>query len=420
MSYSREEITDALFSRRNAGIKPGLTRMRAAAEKLGNPQDGYKVVHIAGTNGKGSTAAMMSAALLHTGERVGLFTSPHIIDFNERFIIDGKPVSDDEWIAVWLAIETVCDEFELTFFEISALMAFELFKRAGCSWAVIEVGLGGRLDATNIVTPEIALITALSVEHTEFLGDTIEEIAGEKLGIVKEGRPFIVNGANLPVSLELAKKRSLAQNAPLAIASPDDIEGYSYKEGKQKLSFHGREYTIPFLGNFQQSNAITVITALQKLGYDEKTIAEGVAKAKLPARMQQIVVDGERVIFDVAHNPQAMGILATSLKQIYRNEKIHFVVGMMKDKNILEALESIATAATKITAVSPNIPRAMKASEVMEIASEAGIVKDALFSAATVADGVKRALEEREGVVVVTGSFFTVSEAMVALEVSPY
>lgn len=409
-----DKILDDLFSRRTRGIKPGLGRMIEAAEKLNNPQRDYSVVHLAGTNGKGSTASMISAVLTEAGHHVGLFTSPHILEFRERFIVSGKPVEDSEWISVWSDIRELCDSLELTFFEISALMAFELFKRAGCDYVVLETGLGGRLDATNICDPLLSVITALSVEHTEYLGDTIEEIAGEKLGIVKEGRPLVFNGNNLPNVVELAKEKCTITGSELTLAHTDSLPLIRKEKQKQIFSYRDLEIALPLMGDFQQQNCITAITACEVLNIDLDIIKAGVAKTFIPCRLQRLVFEGNEFLFDVAHNPQAVDILCTSLKE----EPAHFLIGMMKDKEVTEMVTPIIDIAESITVVSPSIPRALKAEELGEIVNEgAGSVPVEIH--ADLKEGVASLLE-KEGLKVVTGSFFTVSEVLSELGISPF
>lgn len=408
----KEQIITALFSRRRAGIKPGLERMHLATEMLGHPEKSCKIVHIAGTNGKGSTASMLSSVLCEAGFKTGLFTSPHILDFRERYIIDGIPVDDEVWIAAWLRIQEVCDKLELTFFEISALLAFEVFKEAECNWIVLETGLGGRLDATNVVTPKVSVISSLSIEHTEYLGDTIEEICTEKLGIVKAHRPFVVNPSNPRVVFELARERSEAMDAPLHIASFPDFLGF--KGRYQELSLDGVAYELPLAGEFQQSNMAAAVTALRLLDLDEDLIQKGVQKAFVPARLQEVELHECRYIFDVAHNPQALDILTASLKVLHPDTEYHFIVGMMQDKDLSTSMQCIDKCASSVHCFTPSIPRACKADTLKEYSThEKCMAYESLENALM---GVRN----MDGIVVVTGSFYTVSDVMSRLEIKPY
>jgi len=404
-----------LFSRRTRGIKPGLERMVEAAKELQNPQDAYKIVHIAGTNGKGSTASIISVGLREAGNRVGLFTSPHIIEFRERFIINGTPVSNDCWVAVWNDIQPLCDSLELTFFEISALIAFELFKREGCNYVVLETGLGGRLDATNICDPILSVITALSVEHTEYLGDTIEEIATEKLGIVKPNRPLVINGNNLLKILELAGKRCIEQGSSCSISTTTDLPLLETKPQSQIFQYRDKPMELHMMGRFQQQNCSVAVKALELIGISEDVIRQGVSKAFIPCRLQYVKVNGKQYLFDVAHNPQAVNILCDSLP---KDQPIHFLIGMMKDKEVDEMVIPIVKIAKSVVVVEPSIPRALSSFELGETtyALSDGI---RVHSDSDFGEAIKY-FDEKEGLHVVTGSFYTVSEALLQLGISPY
>lgn len=412
---SADEILDDLFTRRTRGIKPGLERMFEAAKRIGNPESSYDIVHVAGTNGKGSTSSIIAAVLEESGEKVGLFTSPHIVEFRERFIVNKQPVEDSAWIDVWNTIQPVCDELELTFFEISALMAFELFKRENCTKVVLETGLGGRLDATNICNPIMSVITALSIEHTEFLGETLEEIAGEKLGIVKEGKPLVINGNNKLTVLDLAINRAHEKGSEIRFGYVSDIPKISDEKNGQRFEYRDRELFLPLKGDFQQQNCAVAVKACEYLGYSHETIVQGVAKAFIPCRLQRIEHEGVEILFDVAHNPQAVEILTSSLDL---SEKPHFLVGMMKDKDVGSMLESICSNAYSVTAITPSIPRAMPAAELGEIIEEQGPSVEVRV-AETVAQGVDEWLK-KDGLHVVTGSFYTVSEVLTLLGISPF
>ncbi len=301
-----DEITNSLFKRRTLGIKPGLERMVAACHELGNPQDCFRVIHVAGTNGKGSTSTFVSSILKESGLTVGLFTSPHIFEFRERFKVNGISVTDEQWAEVWLNIEPVCNKYNLTFFEISALLAFMLFSKLRCSYAVIEVGLGGRLDATNVVKPILSLITPISIDHTEYLGDSLREIAFEKLGIVKERVPFIISGDNSDDVIELSKEISLARSSKMFISNSSDAQVFSRSIEKQHFVYKNKEYRLSLAGDFQVSNATLAIEASNLLNISEKDIRNGLEKAKIIGRVQELYCRGKRVFLDVAHNPASV------------------------------------------------------------------------------------------------------------------
>ncbi len=410
---NKESVIIDLFSRQNRGIKPGLEQTIEAAEKLGNPQNRCKIVHVAGTNGKGSTSTMIASVLYEAGYKTGLFTSPHIQEFRERFIIDGVPVADNLWLSVWGKIQPVCDELNLTFFEISTLLAFELFAQQECDFVVLETGMGGRLDSTNICDPVLSVVTALSVEHTEYLGDTIELIAGEKLGIVKPNRPLVINGSNLPSVLELAQNRCRETHSDCTLADTNRFSLISKTESGQILTFDDSDLTVPLAGTFQIQNAACAVTACEKLGISKEFIQSGIAKAFIPCRLQRMILNDKEWLFDVAHNPQAIEILCGSLA-----EKVHFLTGMMKDKDYETMISLMIPHALSITVIKPNIPRATDVELLAEV-----VRKLAPDLPLTVADSVESGVasfKKSEGIHAVTGSFYTIADVFEVLGVSPW
>ncbi len=220
--HTASDIEHRLFNRTTKGIKLGLDRMFAAAATLGNPQNAYQCIHVAGTNGKGSTSAFIESVLREHGFKTGLFTSPHIISFEERFMINGKPIITRQWMDVYRSVEPIIEDLRLTFFEAVTLLAFELFKREKVEWAVFETGMGGRLDSTNIIIPKVASITAIAMDHMNFLGDNLLSIAGEKLGIVKKGIPLVMALPLQKEIVELAWAKCKELNAPCFFVSGKD------------------------------------------------------------------------------------------------------------------------------------------------------------------------------------------------------
>lgn len=407
------EILNNLFSRQTRGIKPGLERIASAAKELGNPQNQFSIVHVAGTNGKGSTSTMIASVLQESGFKTGLFTSPHILEFRERFIINGTPVEDEKWIEVWRDIQQVSDKYELTFFEISTLIALELFAREKCDRVVLETGMGGRLDSTNICDPILSVVTALSVEHTDYLGDTIELISGEKLGIVKLNRPLVINGSNCETVLNLAKERCREMSSELVLTDSGRFSLIENSESGQRLSYDGSELFVPLAGAFQIQNAACAVTACELMQIDSHTIRNGIAKAFIPCRLQKMVIYNKPWLFDVAHNPQAIEILCGSL-----SEKVHFLTGMMRDKDFETMISLMIPHALSITVVKPNIPRAAEAKllgdTILKLAPDLP-----LFVADSMESGVER-FTNHDGIHAVTGSFYTIADVFEVLKRSPW
>ncbi|MGM0444052.1 MAG: bifunctional folylpolyglutamate synthase/dihydrofolate synthase [Fibrobacterota bacterium] len=412
MSVNKEKILADLFSRRRAGIKPGLKRIAAAANALGNPQKSFKSLHIAGTNGKGSTAAMAAAVFCENGWKTGLFTSPHLMSFAERFCINGHPVADDDWLAEWLAIRPVCDRYGLTFFEISTLLAFRLFEKHECDFAVIETGLGGRLDSTNIITPVGAVITSISRDHTDLLGNTIEEIAREKLGIVKRKVPFSLQKSNPRSVAEQALQRSVEMEAPLL--EQERMEVCDIHERGLDICLGGTEYEIPLHGEFQAWNFQALLPHLKRMHIPSEVIRRGLAATRIAGRLQTITVGECTFIFDTSHNPAAAEGLAEGLKKNPHDMPSVILLGMMADKDYTGYIRVLADTGCSVAATDLPGPRGAAAEKLIkEVAPH---LRDEVFPS------VPAALENlgsRFPRIIVCGSFVTVGEAMKHLGISP-
>ncbi len=326
MTY--EQTIDWLFqqfpSYQNVGArayKPGLENTEKLLGYFGNPHHDLKFIHVAGTNGKGSTCSMLASILTESGNKVGLFTSPHIQDFRERIRVNGEMVSEDFVIDYVHKIQAAKIDFEPSFFEISFLMALLWFKQSNCTICVIETGLGGRLDATNVIAPLLSLITNISIEHTQFLGNTIAEIAGEKAGIIKNNVPVVIGEREVESSFvfdAVAQQKS----APIQYASDSDIH----------IPNH-----FPLLGNYQQSNFKLVIKAIESLEpivlVTQEHISQGLSNLTRNTGFYgrlQIVSENPRVIFDVSHNEA--GIKATL--DYFKDEQLVIVYGTSADKNL--------------------------------------------------------------------------------------
>ena len=405
-----DSILNDLFSRRNRGIKPGLERITEALTYLENPQDNFKVIHIAGTNGKGSTVAMVSSILKESGHKVGSFTSPHIVDFRERFKINEKIVDDKEWLSAWEECQEICDRFELTFFEISTIIALLIFRNNSCEYVVLETGLGGRLDSTNVCTPSLTIITALSVEHTEYLGNTLEEIATEKLGIVKERIPLIINGNNKEEVIELAKKVTKGKNSELIVS--EIYPSFVDDSGNTIITFDGLNIKLPIKGDFQVDNASVVIDAMGKLNFSKSIIKRGLEKTFIPCRNQLIKYEGKEIIFDVAHNPQAIQSLLHGV-----TTRPNLLIGVMKDKEVDTIVPLFKNKVDKIFVISPKIPRAMSSKELKQHFINSGFSDVTINS--TNSETIDYAIKNSDKLLI-TGSFYTVSDVLQELNISPF
>ncbi|HAJ79082.1 MAG TPA: hypothetical protein DCO75_04860, partial [Fibrobacteres bacterium] len=343
------EIIDRLFSRTRHGIKLGIDRMLAASDEAGNPQNAYSSIHVAGTNGKGSVCAYMESVIRSTGFKTGLFTSPHIVNFEERFIINGNQVPTLKWLEVYCDVENIIEKYNLTFFEAITLIAFELFKREKVEWAIFETGMGGRLDATNIIVPRVSVISVIEMDHTEYLGKDLPSIAREKLGIVKKNVPLVMLKPPQSAIESLAIKRCDEMSAPCFMVSEDRDGAYATNGNSTNFLYKGKKFTTTLNGRFQVKNAIVAIKALECAGFnDSASMADGIASTILPGRFQILELLNRIVVFDVGHNPNAAEAMADALKIRFDGLPMCFVTGIMKDKDIAGILSHYCGMATRL------------------------------------------------------------------------
>ncbi len=401
---------EKLFKRTTAGIKPGLEVISALLDALDNPHQKLAVIHVAGTNGKGSVCAMLESVLRATGFKTGLYTSPHLIHFSERFRINGEPVSEERLDRYIARLEATADAVEAstgprgaTFFEISTAIAFQYFADETVDIAIIETGMGGRWDATNVVIPLLSVITRIDIDHTNFLGDTIEAIAAEKAGIIKRGRP-VVSAPQIPAAA--AELRRAGE--PVLVSSEAVSVMKAGPPQKLKIETHARNLppvNLPLLGECQRENCAVAVAALEVLAdmLDvEPAFKQGLESVEWGARFQMLETD-PLVILDGAHNPSAARALAGTLRELYAKKQIGFIFGFLEDKESVEFLRILRPLVSRAWTVSVGGPRGATAEAAAAKARVAGIeakpaaVEDALQAAREWAGG-----EER--LVCVTGS----------------
>ncbi len=395
-------------------IELGLERVGEVAHRLGLLTPEHAVITVAGTNGKGSSVAMLEAILLAAGYRVGAYTSPHLNRYNERVRLDGEPVADDALCQAFEAIDQARDDISLSYFEFGTLAALHCFARAGLDVAVLEVGLGGRLDAVNIIDADVALLTAIDLDHGDWLGDTREQVGYEKAGIMRGDRPAVVSDPQPPQSLI---DHAAAIGAPLARLGVD----YGVEALSEGWCWWGPEDvrieplpTPALRGRFQLNNAAGVLMALhaldERLPLSRQALREGLHAVSLPGRFQRIVHDsGVEEFIDVAHNPQAARELAENLKALPR-AKSRAVVGMLADKDIAGALAPLVSLFDHWHLAPLCVPRGAEAERLAEVLAELGVSAFSLH--ASVAEARVAALGEGDRVVTF-GSFHTVAEALV-------
>lgn len=337
---SYQESIDYLYGLQKYGIKFGLNQTRNLLDRLGNPQERLRCIHIGGTNGKGSTGAILSSILKRHGQRVGLYTSPHLVRFTERFRIDDREVSAERIMDVFRRTRAVLDEGEPpTFFEVVTAMGLLYFAEENVDLAVIEVGMGGRLDATNVVRPLVSVVTNVSLDHQEFLGSTLSSIATEKAGIVKEDVP-VVTGARQAVVQGILKATCARKQAPLYRFGHDfrirrKTDGSFFYQG---LSHRWNGLRTNLMGSHQFINAALAVAALEVLEgknvlhLREDAIRSGLMNVRWPARLE-ILQEDPLVVLDGAHNPQGAEFLRESLKKFFAYKDLHLVLGIMGDKD---------------------------------------------------------------------------------------
>jgi dihydrofolate synthase/folylpolyglutamate synthase len=412
-------IKEHLFSLNTRGIKYDLDRIRNAAELCGNPQNTYKSFHIAGTNGKGSVCACIESVVRTAGFCTGLYTSPHIIDFEERFIINGKPVTENDWLSVYNNLRSIIDKLELTFFEAATLMAFELFKRNKVEWAIFETGLGGRLDATNIIIPQVSVITGIAMDHTDYLGSTLKAIAHEKLGIVKRGIPLVFARNRDHAINTLAIRVCDEMHSTIIVCTPDEAQNVRETPDGTIINWNDSQYTIPLCGHHQVKNAVTALNALRCAGFtDYEIVYRGLQNAFIPGRFHVINYEGKKLLFDVGHNPDAASVLVDAIKSSFPDIPVVFIVGVMKDKDYPGIIAQLLPCASHVLFTKPDIGRAAEIFELLEAVPE--IYREKCSVSDSVRNAFHTACKRGETVICITGSFYTVGEAYSAAGIKPF
>lgn len=423
LDYPR--LVRELFPRLTGDIRWGLERTRELLAGPGNPERAYRSLHIGGTNGKGTVAAIAESVLRAAGLRTGLYTSPHLTSFRERIRIDGAPVGEVELLDAARRLWPYIERQEPSFFEATTAIAFEVFARAGIEVAVIEVGLGGRLDATNVITPDVAVVTQVAVDHVQYLGSDPAGIAAEKAGIAKGGVPFLT-GETDPGMLGVLEARAREAGAPVYRLRPDvpqvleqDVTGCRFR--LDSAAWGVIDARVPFAGKHQARNAALAIRALELTPLRRRVRADdvrrGVEATRWPARLQFERIDGRAWILDVAHNPSAIERLARSIRELDIERPLTALVGVMGDKDWAAMLHAIGTAADRIVLTRPEHAPSGRAWDPQAVAQTlpAGAV-DVVPSLAQAVAALRR---DTAGSVLVTGSFHTVGEAMIALGIDP-
>ena len=353
------------------GIKPGLERIGMLLDLLGNPQDKLKIVHIAGTNGKGSTSTMISNMLIADGYKTGLFTSPYVIDFCERIQINGENVDKSIFAECVTEVREKIEELNkkdiiITEFEAITVSAFLCFLKAECEYVVLEVGLGGRFDATNVVKkPEAVVITSISLDHIAILGDTIEKIAFEKCGIIKRGTRVITSLNQSIDAFNVIHKTSVDKGAKLILTNPKSVKITADSIFGTEFDYGNNHYQTRLTGNHQIENTVNAIECAKILGISKNAIAQGIMKTTMLARME-IMGENPLIIRDGGHNEGCAEALYNFLKK-YDVQNINMLIGLMADKDVEGYVGKIAPLCKSVVTVTPSNPRALKGDKLKEI-----------------------------------------------------
>lgn len=353
------------------GIQPGLERISMLLDLLGNPQDELKTVHIAGTNGKGSTSTMISNMLIASGKKTGLFTSPYVIDFCERIQIDGENVDKTLFAECVTEIREKIEELNkqdiiITEFEAITVSAFLCFVKAECEYVVLEVGLGGRFDATNVVKkPEAVVITSISLDHVAILGDTIEKIAFEKCGIIKENVPVITSSNQCDDALKVIRETCENKNCNLVITNPKETEILDDSIFGTVFAYNDKVFKTRLTGNHQIENTVNAIECAKVLEINDMAIAQGIDNTKMIARME-IIGENPLVIRDGGHNEGCAEALYNFLTK-YNVKNIKMLIGLMADKDVEGYVKKIAPLCKSVVTVTPSNPRALNGEALKEI-----------------------------------------------------
>lgn len=401
-----DNLLDELYSYSMHGIKLGLENIRVLCNELGNPQNDYKIIHIAGTNGKGSTSTTIETILLEAGFKVGKYTSPHILKFNERIRANGKDISDEEIVKYYQLLKNIIHKTNIkpTFFEVTTAMMFKYFSDLNLEYVVLETGMGGRFDATNICQAEICVITNVSLDHTEYLGDTIYKIAREKAGIIKNTPKVIVADSNPDFLKAISEEKAEIVNV---------LE--KYKEAKKILNFKNflteiyidnEKYEFSLFGDYQFKNFLTAYEVLKELGIPNNIIKSGCQKVVWQCRFERFSLQ-PLVILDGAHNVDGMTELCKTIKQGYTPNEVVFITSILKDKDVKHMLSIMRETTDNIifTSLKEN-PRGTSGEDIFnQLEDKRGaLVENDIIKAFEIAKNLNKK------VIIICGSFYTLSK----------
>lgn len=421
--HTYEKCISYLFNLERAGIKYDLKNITKLLNELNNPQNNFKSIHVAGTNGKGSVSAVLNSVLIESGFKTGLYTSPHIKDFRERILVDGKFITKKFILNFVNKHYHLIEKIKPSFFEVTTAMAFDYFSFSKTEYAVIEAGLGGRLDSTNILNPVISIITSVSIDHTSFLGNSIQSITKEKGGIIKEGISVIagnVSEVSKKILVNIAKEKNAAlhfsESKNFRITKKTERGFYFKKENSLKKFFY------PVIGEYQLHNLKTSFKSLEKLGdiekirIDDRVIQKALKNLKINSRLEgrfELISKKPKIVTDISHNLQAISNVKSNL-EFFKFRKLIIIFGMMKDKDFAGCAAELGKMKAQIIITRPGYKRAAEPAEILKTIKtnkEKFIVKKNLREAFLFA---KKNLNQND-LLLITGSFFLVSDFLALL-----
>lgn len=412
-----------LYGLERVGIKYDLKNIKKILDFISHPEKNFKSIHIAGTNGKGSVASIVNSVLMESGIKTGLYTSPHILDFRERILVNGKMIDEEYIIKFTNKLYDLFEEIKPSFFEATTAMAFEYFANRNIEYAVIEAGLGGRLDSTNVIIPEISVITGISIDHTEYLGNTIECISKEKAGIIKKNIPLVLGKTNIK-SRKIIKEKCKEKASEYFYSDrfwnlivKNYSEDYMYLQVKEVSNVYNRILIdFPVLGKYQIENIKTSLTTLDLLGkvngisFTEENIKNGfknlLTNSKFYGRFQKYS-NNPKIMIDVSHNEQGIKNIKYNIK-FFDYKKLYIIFGMMKDKEYIKCLNELEKLNALIILTKPNYKRAEEPEMLFRQAKK----KEKFYIAENIKTAFKnvKKMANENDIILITGSFFLVSD----------
>ncbi len=414
-TMNRLQALTYTHSLKRLGKTPGLACIQTVLKRLGNPQETLRVIHVAGTNGKGSVCAMTASILQAAGYRVGLYTSPYLVSFYERMQVNRQPIDGEDYARLAAQVKAVTDELgeELSQFAFITAVAFCYFQEQSCDVVVLETGLGGRLDATNTVSrPLVTAITAVGLDHTDLLGNTIEQIATEKCGIIKRGAPVVLSPEQPAQVVAIAMEQAARLGVPVILPNASAIAVTELRPAATRFAYGGQDYTLSLNGTYQPYNAVTAIEtvkAAKELQVPEQAIVQGLCQAVHPGRCQVLRAE-PLVLLDGAHNPQGARALSQTLTAFLGTQKAVGVCGVMTDKAAAELAQTMGQHLCRLVAVAPQNPRALPAERLAKV-----FAPHCPATTATVAQALQ-AVQQETCPVVIFGSLYLAGEILLLWE----